>query len=120
MPTLVTLARYEGLLLIGGFFATVFWKLMTGGILLDQLLEGDTRDPSSPQGYSSYVSAGRAQSLLITLFSALFCLLQVLQHPHAFPSIPTGLVGALAGSQAVYLAGKAQALWFGRGRDLLK
>lgn len=120
MLSLISLARCEGLILIGGFFGIVFWKLMTGGILLDQLLEGDIRDPSSALGFSSSVSAGRVQSLLITLFTALFYLLQVLQHPDAFPSIPTGLIGTVAGSQSLYLLGKAQGLLLGRLRDFLK
>lgn len=120
MPSVPTLAYWEGAILMAGFFGIVFWRLMTGGIALDQLLEGDIRDPSSADGYSPYVSAGRAQSLLITLFVALSYLLQVIQDPTVFPTLPDGLIGALAGSQALYLGGKVQAMSFGRLRDILK
>src|SRR6266403_4092309 len=118
MPSIVTFARFGSVVLIGGFFAVVFWKLLTGGITLGGLLEGDIRDTNSALEYSSYVSAGRVQSLLITLFSSLFYLLQVIHHPDAFPSVPTGILGALAGSHALYLLGKAQALYVGRLKDI--
>jgi hypothetical protein len=120
MPSPSTLAQWEGFLLLGGFFGIVFWKLATRSIPLAQLLEGDIRDSKSASGYSSYVSAGRAQSLLITIFSALYYLLQVIHNPKEFPTLPSGLVAALAGSQAAYLGGKAQAMWIGRLRDFLK
>ena len=117
MPSPSTLAQWEGFLLLGGFVAIVFWKLATQSISLNQLLEGDIR---GKDGYETYTSAGRAQSLLITLFAALYYLLQIIHNPKEFPSLPAGLVAALAGSQAVYLGGKAQAMWFGRLRDILK
>jgi len=120
MPSPSTLAQWEGFLLLGGFFAIVFWKLATQSISLDQLLEGDIRDPNGKDGYSTYISAGRAQSLLITIFAALYYLLQVIHNPREFPTLPNGLVAALAGSQALYLGGKAQAMWMGRLRDFLK
>jgi len=120
MPSISTLAAYEGFILIGGFFGIVFWKLLTGGIGLSQLLEGDIRDPNSPGGYSTQVSAGRAQSLLITLFVALYYLSQVIHNPKEFPRLPGGLIEALAGSQAVYLGGKAQAMLLGRWRNIVK
>lgn len=107
-------------MLIAGLFGIVFWKLATGGIDLSQLLDGAVRDRNSPSGYSSYASSGRAQSLLITLFAALFYLLQVLRYPGAFPKLPEGLVGAVAVSQALYLGGKAQAMLLGRWRDFLR
>jgi hypothetical protein len=120
MRALSTLAYWEGLILLGGFFGLVLWKLLTGRISLDQLLEGDARDPNSADGYSTYVSAGRTQSLASTLFVAGYYLLQVAHNPKQFPSLPAQLVGALAGSQALYLGGKARAMLWGRMRDLLK
>lgn len=120
MPSVSTLAYWGGLILIGAFFGVVFWKAVTGGIELSQLLDGDIRDRTSPDGYSSYASSGRAQSLLITIFTALFYLLQVLRNPKVFPNLPDGLVGVVAGSQALYLGGKAQAMLLGRWRDFLK
>jgi hypothetical protein len=120
MPSVSTVAYWEGVILIGGFFGIVSWKLMTGSINLDQLFEGDIRNPKSIDGYSSYTSAGRMQSLLITLFAALSYLLQVISNPRVFPTVPNGLLEILAGSQALYLGGKAQAMLLGRVRDFLK
>ena len=72
MPTVLTLTYCGGLILIGGFFGIVFWKLLSGGIILEGLLEGDIRDPDGEDGNSWYVSPGRVQCLLITLFAALY------------------------------------------------
>ena len=120
MPPILTLTYWGGLILIYGFFGIVFWKLLTGRIILEGLLEGDIRDKDGENGYSSYVSPGRVQSLLITLFAALYYLLQVINNPKEFPEVPDGLVGALAASQALYLGGKAQAMLLGRLRNFLK
>lgn len=105
---------------IGGFFGIVFWKLVTGAIVLDQLLEGDIRNLNGTDGYSSYTSAGRVQALLITLFAASSYLLQVINNPRVFPTVPNALLEVLAGSQTLYLGGKAQAMFLGRLRDFLK
>jgi hypothetical protein len=120
MAPFLRLASWLGICLLGGFFAIVFWKLLTGGISLAQLLEGDIRNANSADGYSSYVSAARVQVLLISVFAAMYYLLRVIHDPREFPSLPGGLVGALAASQAVYLGGKAQAMLLGRLRDFLK
>jgi len=107
MRSLAALAYWEGVILLGGFFGIVLWKLLTGRISLSQLLEGDVPDPTNPSKYSSAPSAGRAQLLVFTMFTVLYYLLQVLHNPKAFPKLPDVLVSALGGSQAVYLAGKA-------------
>jgi hypothetical protein len=119
MRWLSLFAYWEGLILLSGFFGIVFWKLMTGEISLDGLLEGDVRDSNNASGYSTYASAGRAQSLTLTLFVALYYLVQVVHHPSEFPKLPGGLLGLLAGSQALYLGGKARALVRGSVRDFL-
>jgi hypothetical protein len=118
MRMLSTLAYWEGLILFGGFLGVVLWKLLTGGICLDQLLEGDLLDPNKPEGYSTYVSAGRTQSLAFTLFVAGYYLLQLIHNPKQFPTLPIGLVGALAGSHALFLGGKARALLRNRPENL--
>jgi hypothetical protein len=120
MPSLSTMVYWEGAILIGGLFGIVFWKVMTGAIILDHLFEGDIRDPSNADGYASYTSAGRVQSFLISLFAALSYLLQIIHNPRVFPIVPNSLIGVLAGSQALYLGGKAQAMFVGRLRDFLK
>ena len=99
MPSPATFAEWVGFLLFGGFFGVVFWKLANGSIPLDQLLE--TGGPNS-----SY-SAGRAQSLAVTLFVASYYLMQVIQNPKQLPEVPQTLVALLAGSQTMYLGGKA-------------
>jgi hypothetical protein len=99
MPSPTTLAEWVGFLLFGGFFGVVFWKLANGSIPLDQLLETG--------GASSSSSAGRAQSLAVTLFIALYYLIHVIQNPKQFPELPGTLVAVLAGSQSIYLGGKA-------------
>jgi hypothetical protein len=120
MRTLATLAYWEGILLLAGFLGIVLWKLVTGGISLEQLLEGDAPDPGSADGYSTYVSSGRTQLLAATLFVAGYYVLQVIHNPKQFPTLPAEMVGALAGSQALYLGGKARALLQDRAEQFLK
>lgn len=122
MRMISTLVYWEGLILLGGFVGIVLWKLLTGSISLNGLLEGDVRDPKAfdGSGFSASPSAGRTQLLVVTLFVALWYLLQVIQHPREFPKLPGAMIGALAGSHALYLGGKAQALFLGRLRDLFK
>jgi hypothetical protein len=104
MPSPSTLAQWVGFLLFGGFFGVVFWKLANGAISFDQLLENSA---SPSQGGSSSPSASRAQSLGVTLFVALYYLVHVIQNPKQFPELPGTLVAILAGSQSMYLGGKA-------------
>ena len=99
MPSPATLAEWVGFLLFGGFFGVIFWKLANGNIPLDQLLETG--------GFDSSSSAGRAQSLAVTLFVALYYLIHAIQNPKQFPELPGTLVALLAGSQTLYLGGKA-------------
>jgi hypothetical protein len=122
MKSLVTLASSSAVFLFGGLFAVVFWKLFTGSISLDGMLEGDVRDQngSDGSGFSSSPSAGRTQMLLVTLFVAMWYLLQVIHNPREFPKLPDAMVGALAGSQAMYLGGKAKSMLVGQLRDWLK
>jgi len=122
MPSPFAFAKWEGVLLLAGFFGIVFWKLANGSIVLDQLFEGDIRDrdPKNVDGYSTYVSAGRVQSFLVTVFVALYYLLQVVQNPTEFPRLPAEMIAVLAGSHALYLGGKAQAMLIGPLRDFLR
>jgi hypothetical protein len=122
MNSLAKLASSGSAVLFGGIFAVVVWKLFTGEIPLTGLLEGDVRDSNSSDGsgVSSAPSAGRAQTLMVSLYIALWYLLQVIHNPKEFPKLPDAMIGALAGSQAVYLGGKARALFLGRLRDWFK
>jgi hypothetical protein len=56
--------------------------------------------------------------LVITLISAIYIVFQVIQAPSKFPDVPNGLIAVLGGRHAIYLTGKAQALYLGRLRDL--
>jgi len=120
MHSIATFARWGSVLLFGGFFAVFFWKLSNGSISLHGLLDADVRDKKSPDGLSTVASGGRSQMLLVTLSVALWYLLQVIHNPKQFPQLPNAMLGALAGSHAVYLGGKAQALFLGRLRDLIR
>jgi len=118
--SLMNLARWEAIVLFFGFIAVVLWKLMTGGISLSYLLDSDIPDADSPTAFSSDVSAGRTQLLVVTLAVAAYYLLQVIQNPREFPQVPTTMIAALGGSHALYLAGKARTLLAGRLKDLFK
>lgn len=120
MLSLVIIAKWAGLLLLSGFLGVVLWRLATGTIGLDQLFEGDIRDsdPANGGGYTTHVSAGRVQTFWVTFLVAGYYVLQVIQNPTEFPRLPDGMIGALAGSHALYLAGKAQAMYLGRIRNL--
>jgi hypothetical protein len=116
------LARWEGFILLGGFFALIVWKLVTGGISLDQLLEGDIGKSNGEADLdpSTYVSAGRAQSLATTIFAAGYYLLQFVRNPTEFPHLPNTLINLVMGSQAIYLAGKAHAMLGPRVRSFFQ
>jgi hypothetical protein len=105
MPSLRTLAYWEGVILIAGFAVVILWKLATGSVSLEQLLEKDAADGNDA---SSQTSTGRVQCLGVTLVTAGWLLLQVMHDPRKFPTLPNSLIAALAGSQALYLAGKAR------------
>jgi hypothetical protein len=122
MRILPILARWEGIILLGGLFGVISWKLVTGGISLNQLLEGDigNSDGTPELEPDTYVSAGRAQSLITTIFAALYYLMQFLRNPTEFPQLPNSLIGVVMGSQAIYLAGKAQAMLGPRVRSLFQ
>jgi hypothetical protein len=117
MPNVTEFAAWEGIILVSGLCGIVLWKLMTGGISLNRLLYGDARAVKGG-GRKRYFSAGRAQMLMFTVTSAGYLLLQVIQDPTRFPDIPTPVLVALGGSSAIYLGGKAQAVYLGRFRDL--
>jgi len=120
MPSISELANWECLILVGGLFAVVLWKLLSGEIVLDQLLDGDIRDSTGADGFSTYSSMGRVQAFLVTVFVALQYLIQIIQNPRVFPPVSSQVLAVLAASHAGYLGGKAQAMLLGRWRDLLK
>lgn len=113
-------AKWGGLLLLGGLFGVVLWKLADGSMALDELFEGEIRDPNNPGGFTTYASAGRIQTFVVTISVAFYYLMQVVHDPTKLPTLPKEMLAALAGSQALYLGGKAQAMLLGRVRDFIK
>jgi hypothetical protein len=109
MMSMGRIAYWEGMILLGGFCVIIVWKLLTGGMRLDGLFQGDHRDGSTR------FSPGRVQLLIFTIMIAVQYLIQVIQHPNVFPQIPQAWLAVLGGSQTVYLGGKARAMLFGEG-----
>jgi hypothetical protein len=118
MITAARLFYWEGVIVIGGLFGVIAWRLFTGGISLDSLFCGERRDRTTLSGYSTFFSPGRTQLLMVTLLTVGYYLLQVIHDPTAFPKIPAAWVVALGGSHAIYLGGKAVSMLFGI-RDLV-
>ena len=106
MAGLVALARWEFLILMGGFWVIVLFRLLSGVIGLSGLLTGVRADGTSG------LSPGRIQLLGVTIMSAVYYLILVLRNPQVatLPDMPPALLGILATSQAAYLGGKAWSL----------
>ncbi|PYP86671.1 MAG: hypothetical protein DMG65_18455 [Candidatus Angelobacter sp. Gp1-AA117] len=116
MQQLVILARWEVYLLIGGLFAIILYKILSGSIDLNGLLTGDSRDGSE------FFSPGRAQMLAFTSITAFNYLMEVVRSPslQALPTIPHSTLAILAGSHLVYLGGKARSMLLGSISEYLR
>ena len=103
MNSLFRVGEYVVFVLLLGFVAVVVWKMITGEISLDGLL--DSKDGRGNRSYS----VERAQLLVFTLLVAGKYVLAVIQNPHrdSLPDLPVELVAVLGGSQAIYVGGKA-------------
>ena len=102
------LVSLEGVILLGGFFGVIAWRLFTGGINLDYLLNGKLPDCAA-----EYFSPGRVQMLVVSIFAAGYYVIQIIHDPTKFPDIPNSWIIALGGSQAIYLGGKANSMLTG-------
>jgi hypothetical protein len=111
--TVARLFYWEGIIVVGGLFGVIAWRLFTGTITLRCLLHGDRIDRSTSSGYSSFFSPGRVQLLVSTVVTAGYYLIQVVHDPTAFPKMPVSWVVALGGSHAIYLGGKVQSMLWG-------
>jgi hypothetical protein len=100
---LANLATIVAALLVGGLFGVVVWKITTGEISLAYLLS-----VKNAAGRWEY-SPARLQLLLFTLAVAASYLQGVIANPKgaSLPDMPPSVLAVLAGSQAVYLGGKA-------------
>jgi len=105
MTSVATLAYWQGLVLLGGFFEIIFWRLLTRQISLAGLLQADD------EGFSP----ARAQMLMVTLLVAMQYLMRVIQLGTAFPELPQSWLAALGASHGVYLGGKARIVLFKHG-----
>ncbi|MGI8741916.1 MAG: hypothetical protein ACR2NN_04985 [Bryobacteraceae bacterium] len=103
----MTVARWEVIVLVTGFGVITFWKLMTGGFRLEGLLRAQ----------DGTFSPGRAQLLVLTIFTAIQYAMQIMQDSSHLPTVPSVFVMALAASQAMYLAGKAWSAFFAPKRN---
>lgn len=131
MPGIARIAMWEldGFLL--ALFAIVVGQLLTSQISAKNLLYGRKNDTGAPildengvvvsrkSEDTLYFSPERVQLLLITLGAACYYLTQVLNNPHpgTFPPIPTSWTETLAGSNTLYLGGKALSRFWPRDRD---
>lgn len=103
MTFLVSLVAVLGTLLLSGFFLVLVWKLLTREIRLRYLLEDDYREDAR---FSNRLSLGRLQLLVVVAALTLYCLIQIVQDPTLFPTVPHWSVFVIGMSQAVYLGGK--------------
>ena len=119
MHFLVSSGGWGAVILLIGFFGIVTRQLFVGNIAEAVCSRRRSR---LGRGWRIFFGSkhGRSQSITITLFVAVWYLVQVIHNPKEFPKLPDTLVGVLAGSQALYLGGKAQAIFLGRLRDRLK
>jgi hypothetical protein len=114
MTLLVTLTKWELIVFLAGFGATIVIKLLNGGINTTGLLYG--RISGRPAATSLYFSPERAQLLAITIISAVHYLTLVITNPTpgTFPPIPESLAEIVGGSNVLYLGGKAYARWLAK------
>jgi hypothetical protein len=106
MPSLPTLAFWEVLILLAGFYGIVIWKISTREIKLNGLFSGD--DTSGGEHFSP----ARVQLITLAVLFAINFLSQVISNPTAFPPVSQEWLLVLGGSSSLYAAGKAQALLF--------
>jgi hypothetical protein len=108
MIVVARLVYWEGVILLGGFFGVIVWRLFSGEISLDYLLYGDRRDRRKPSGYSAFFSSGRTQLLMATILTAGYYLLQVIHElgvsrpPVFFPARETANRGLFVNRSNVY------------------
>ncbi len=101
MTLLTQLARYMALFLIGGYVAAVGWKLFSGSINLDGLLD------TSESGTREY-SPARLQLLAATVLVAAQYLGLVWRdsNQNTLPTPNLAVLALLGGSNGIYLAAK--------------
>ncbi len=127
MPTCVQIVGWEIEAFLVALGAIVAGQLLTGQINTRNLLHGRINDTGQPVRDSgrvvldedgrvvrktsdtAYFSPERVQLLLMTLGAAFYYLTQVLNNatPGKLPPVPSSWTQTLAGSNVLYLGGKA-------------
>lgn len=117
MGLVATVLRYEILLFLSAFALVVLYQLLTGRISTRRLLSAKDRESAglSANQKTPGASPSRVQLLVVSIGVAIYLLAEVLRDPSHFPEVPTGLLLLMAGSEAFYLARKANKLLPGLG-----
>ena len=95
MELLAKAARWELIILIVSLGTVTLWKLFSSGSLAGLLRSKDKT-----------FSPARLQMLVLSVLTAMQYLLATIHDPSHLPTISSGLVVALGGSQALYLGSK--------------
>ena len=113
MNTLAQVVYYEILVFMTGLALIVIYQVLNGTINVNGLL----RDKGGDRGFSP----GRLQLLVLTILSASYYFLLVLDNPGSakFPPIPAELLLVLGGSNSFFLASKLYSLFRDRGDSFL-
>ena len=108
METLTAVVRFEVWFLLGSLALIVAYKMLTGGINMEGLLD-DKKDKQTA-GFSP----ARVQLLILTLFGAGYYLLLTVKdgYPTEFPEVPQELLALVGGGNLVYLGAKARSMLF--------
>ena len=115
MELLLQLLRFEIVVFLLGLVLIVVVQLLNGEINTRYLLYGTITGRESKGDDSRYFSPERVQLLAFTVGSGLYYLLQVISNPGSghLPPVPNSWPAVMGGSNAIYLAGKVYARWFG-------
>jgi hypothetical protein len=105
MGTLSTILRYEMSFLLMGLGVIIAYRLLTGQI--------NTRGLLRDKVGGRRLSPGRLQMLIVTLFMAIYLVVEVCQ-TQKLPSVPHEYLLALGGSHLFYLGGKVYGLLAGK------
>jgi hypothetical protein len=89
-------ARWELIILIASFAVVTLWRLFKSASFAGLLRASD-----------GSLSPGRIQLLTLTVLTALEYLLTTMRDPSHLHALPSSLVGAVGGSQLLYLGAKA-------------
>ena len=84
MLSLASLAYAEMLILLGGFFGVVFWKLLTQPGAFSGLLQGDRYDGPNRDFATEDFTTGRARLLISPSTLPVYYLLQILHSSSRF------------------------------------